>query len=262
VLHIDVHGRQRTARVVLVHGFTQTGRVWGAVAAELARSHQVVAVDAPGHGYSEHISADLWQGARLLGEAGGQAAYIGYSMGGRLCLHLALTAPYLVRKLVLVGATAGIDHDTERTARRAADEVLACELERDGLDPFLDRWLAQPLFAGLAGDRAERAARRQNTVEGLASSLRLAGTGTQEPLWARLHRLSMPVLVVAGASDAKFTALGRRLAEAIGANARLEVIPEAGHAVHLEQPARFLTAVAPFLVADHDSTIPSASNPP
>lgn len=262
VLHLDVHGSRRGSRVVLVHGFTQTGRAWSRIAPALARGHQVVTVDAPGHGYSEHIRGDLWQSARLLGEAGGPAAYLGYSMGGRICLHLALTAPYLVQKLVLVGATAGIDDPEARAVRRRADEELAGQIERDGVEAFLDDWLANPLFASLAPEAAELEARRHNTAAGLASSLRLVGTGTQEPLWDRLHRLAMPVLVVAGGGDAKFTELGRRLVSSIGANAQLEVIPDAGHAVHLERPEQFLAAVTLFLSADHDTTIPSPRSTP
>lgn len=261
VLHIDVHGSRRGSRVVLVHGFTQTGRAWTRIVPALARSHQVVTVDAPGHGYSDHIRGDLWQSARLLGEAGGPAAYLGYSMGGRLCLHLALTAPYLVQRLVLVGATAGIDDPPARDARRRADEELARQIERDGVEAFLTTWLANPLFSGLPREAAELDARRQNTAAGLASSLRLSGTGSQEPLWDRLHRLTMPVLVVAGATDDKFTELGRRMAEAIGTNARLEVIADAGHAVHLEAPEQFLAAVTPFLQV-HDTTIPNPRSTP
>jgi pimeloyl-ACP methyl ester carboxylesterase len=164
--------------------------------------------------------------------------------------------------LVLVGATAGIDDRAERSARREADERLAADLERDGLDAFLERWLANPLFAGLSPEDASLDARRQNTVAGLAASLRLTGTGSQEPLWDRLGGLPMPVLVVAGEDDTKFTELGERLVEAIGASAALAVIPGAGHAVHLEQPAAFLAVVAPFLASGHDSTIPDASSMP
>ena len=78
--------------------------------------------------------------------------------------------------------------------------------------------------------------RRRNTVAGLAASLRLAGTGTQADLWGRLGRLDVPVLVLAGERDAKFTALGRELAATIGENARFEAVADAGHAAHLEQP--------------------------
>src|SRR5690606_23536537 len=118
----------------------------------------------------------------LLGDAAGPATYVGYSMGGRLALHLALARPDLVRRLVLIGATGGIDDEDDRAARRAADERLAAHLEQVGVATFVDEWLAQPLFAGLSPTAAARDERLANTAEGLASSLRLAGTGTQEPL--------------------------------------------------------------------------------
>jgi pimeloyl-ACP methyl ester carboxylesterase len=140
--------------------------------------------------------------------------------------------------------TAGIDDDEERAARRAADGVLADRLEDIGTDAFLDEWLAQPLFAGLPADG--RGARSRDAA-GLAWSLRLAGTGTQEPLWDRLGELAMPVLVVAGERDEKFRTLGARLVEGIGANAELAVVADAGHAAHLERPDGFLAAVRPWL---------------
>jgi 2-succinyl-6-hydroxy-2,4-cyclohexadiene-1-carboxylate synthase len=237
-------------RLVLVHGFTQDGRCWGQVAAGLAAGHEVVLVDAPGHGRSAAVTAGLEEGAALLGATGGPAAYLGYSMGGRLCLTLALARPDLVRALVLVGATAGIEDPVERAARRERDEALAARLEAVGVPAFVDEWLAQPLFAGLPAEAAFAAERREGTVAGLAASLRTAGTGAQEPSWHRLHELAMPVLVVAGERDARFAALGRRLAAAVGANATFATVPGAGHAAHLEAPAPFLDVVLPWL-ADH-----------
>lgn len=273
MLHIDVHGRG--ARVVLVHGFTQTRRSWGPVLDGIRRHHQVVCVDAPGHGLSARYAVGLWEGARLLGEVGGPAAYLGYSMGGRLALHLAVAAPYLVRRLVLVGATPGIEDAAEREARRRDDEERALALERRGLDAFLDAWLAGPLFEGLSVAAADVDARRENTVAGLAASLRLAGTGAQEPLWDHLSSLAMPVLVVAGERDGRFLETGRRMVATIGANASLAVVPGAGHAAHLERPADFLHIVGPFLCenesttghgrssgAGHGHEIPRASNTP
>jgi 2-succinyl-6-hydroxy-2,4-cyclohexadiene-1-carboxylate synthase len=236
-------------RLVLVHGFTQTGRSWDGVATELSAEHEVVLVDAPGHGGSSAVQADLVAGADLLGAAGGHAVYVGYSMGGRLCLHLAVQQPELVRGLVLLGATAGIDDDAERAARRAADEALAADLERDGLDAFLERWLANGLFAGLPAGAAQLDDRRRNTVPGLASSLRHAGTGTQDPLWDGLPALAMPVLVLAGEHDGKFTALGRRMAAAIGSNATFAAVADAGHAAHLEQPRAFASLLRTWLAA-------------
>ena len=230
--------------VVLVHGFTQTGRSWDPVAEHLAGRFEVVTVDAPGHGASTDVGADLVVGAGLLGDAGGRATYVGYSMGGRLCLHLALTRPELVERLVLISATGGIDDAGDRAARRASDEQLAAAIERDGVDAFLRRWVDQPLFATLPDPGLDD--RRRNTVAGLASSLRLAGTGTQEPLWDRLPGLTMPVLLVAGSLDAKFVAAAERMAALIP-DVTLAVVDGAGHTVHLEQPAAFLTVLDAWL---------------
>ena len=231
-----------------MHGFTQTAASWSLIATAFAEAGcEVICPDAPGHGRSGAVAADLVAGADLLAQCGGRAVYIGYSMGGRLALHTALRHPELVEGLILLGATAGIDAEAERTARRVADELLADELERDGIDLFLVRWLANPLFATLQPDPGDLAARRTNTVRGLASSLRLAGTGAQEPLWDRLAVLTMPVLLLAGERDPKFLALAERMAVAIGENTSLGIVADAGHAAHLERPDAFVEHVRRFL---------------
>lgn len=244
-LHAERDGEG--SRLVLVHGFTQTRRCWGPFADALAGTHQLLRVDAPRHGRSAGIGGDLWAGARRAGRTGGAAAYLGYSMGARLCLHLALADPDLVRGLVLIGGTAGIEDDGDRAERRASDLRLADTVEELGVNGFLDRWLAQPLFAGVPEDRQFRSERRENTVEGLASSLREAGTGSQDPLWVRLRELEMPVLVLAGALDDKYVALGRRIAHDTGDNATFETVDGSGHAAHLEQPERTARLVATWL---------------
>jgi 2-succinyl-6-hydroxy-2,4-cyclohexadiene-1-carboxylate synthase len=245
VLHVEVDGSG--PRLVLVHGFTQTGRSWGPVAAALAAEHEVVRVDAPGHGHSSTVTADMVQGADLLAATAGRATYLGYSMGARLCLHLALARPDLVPALILVSGTAGIEDPADRQARQRHDEALATELEAVGVAEFVQRWLALPLFAGLTGDAAGTAARLENTEPGLAASLRLAGAGAQESLWSRLGELSMPVLAVAGQGDERFVARAEAMATAIGDNATVAVVPGAGHVVHLQAPDAFLAVVRPFL---------------
>lgn len=235
--------------IVLVHGFTQTGRCWGPEAADLATDHEVIRVDAPGHGGSAAILAGLRTGGRLIADQGGEATYVGYSMGARFCLHLALSNPELVRGLVLIGGTAGIEDPAERAERRAQDVRTAARIREEGLEAFLDAWLTQPLFARLPAEAAHRAERLENTVDGLVSSLEQAGTGSQDPSWHKLSTLAMPVLVVAGSLDEKFAALGARMADAIGANATLALVPDAGHAAHLEQPAAFLSILRPWLAA-------------
>jgi 2-succinyl-6-hydroxy-2,4-cyclohexadiene-1-carboxylate synthase len=246
VLHRLVEG-ERGEPLVLAHGFTQTLASWDPVAARLRARRRLVRVDLPGHGGSATVRAGFAQAAALLGEAGGRAAYVGYSLGGRLCLRLALDQPHLVRALVLVGASPGIADRADRAARRAADDALAAALERDGLERFLDRWLAQPLFATLTPERAGRAGRLANTSEGLAASLRLHGTGAQAPLWERLGSLRPPVLLLTGALDRKFADLAERMAAAIGAHAQVALVPDAGHAAHLERPGEVGERIERFL---------------
>lgn len=244
-LHTDISGSGRD--VVLLHGFTQTGRSWRSIAQPLSAGHRVTTVDAPGHGESSEVLLDLPRAADAVADACGGAVYVGYSMGARLALHLAVRHPQLVHGLVLLGATPGILDASERMARRASDVVLAKRIEAIGVPVFIEEWLQNPLFAGLPVDAVDRADRARNTAAGLASSLRLAGTGAQEPLWDRLAELNMPVLVLAGSADHKFTAIGRQMAEAIGDNARFEQIEGAGHSAHLEQPEAFVTVVAAWL---------------
>ena len=280
--------------VVVLHGFTQSGASWLPMARRLSADHLVVAVDLPGHGASAGVAAGLWDGAALIGEAAtaaldtaaldtaaldtvalpsagdgtgtgdrpgdagrrlGRAAYVGYSLGGRFALHLALLRPEIISRLVVVSASGGIDGEDQRAARRAADEDIARRVESDGVDAFVRWWLERPLFATLAPAAAAVDSRLGGSAAGLASSLRLAGAGRQQPLWSRLGALTMPVLVVAGALDEAYAARAHRLATAIGANARVAIIDGAGHACHLEAPERWWAAVGPFLAdsAGHGS---------
>ncbi len=234
-------------RFVLAHGFTQTARSWstfGRLLEAQLPGAETIAVDLPGHGTAPPPSdADLWESADRLVDTGGTATYVGYSMGGRVSLHAALAQPVPVRALVLIGATAGIDDPDERRARRAADERLADHIETVGVDTFIDEWLGNALFAGLTEQTAMRDDRLRNTAAGLAASLRATGTGTQEPLWERLGEIDVPVLVLAGQDDAKFRAIGERMADLL-ASSTFEVIAGAGHSVHLEQPEATAAAIA------------------
>ena len=236
-------------RIVFAHGFTQTGHSWGRVVAMLEASLgdvEALAPDLPGHGDAAELRGDLWQCADALASVGDRATYVGYSMGGRIALHVALRHPESVERLVLVGATAGIDDDDDRSERRTSDNELADHIIRRSVPAFIDEWLDDPLFAGLTDDTAMRDDRLRNTATGLASSLRLAGTGTQEPLWDRLGEIRCPVLVIVGERDAKFTALGRRIVDGVS-NGRLVIVPDSGHSVHLERPDATVAAIHDFL---------------
>ena len=232
---------------MLAHGFTQTARSWGRFATLVGAGRELVRVDLPGHGGSSEVHADLVRGGELLAEAAssGDAPFdlLGYSLGARVALHAALGAPRGLRRLVLIGGTAGIEDPVRREERRRRDEALAAELEAD-LDGFLARWVAAPMFAGLRELDLEE--RRRNTKAGLASSLRLASTGCQRPLWSRLNELHAPLLALAGADDVRFALAAARLAREAPDGA-FSLVPGAGHAAHLAQPELCALIVRRFL---------------
>lgn len=227
--------------LVLLHGFGGTRHAWDAVAAQLSPQRYLpLALDLPGHGdAAEQVAPISFDScvAHVLANAPERFALCGYSLGGRVALHVALAAPERVTRLVLVSTSAGIDDGAERADRRAADRRLADELERIAFEQFIERWRTQPLFADDPPEVGElaREDQRRNRPHALAAVLRGIGTGEMTPLWDRLGELTMPVAVVVGERDAKFRALGERMAVLIPA-AQLVVIP-GGHGLPLESPA-------------------------
>lgn len=236
--------------VVLLHGFAGTRHAWDGVAALLdGERYRPLALDLRGHGAARaarpigfaEVVADV------LAAAPGRFALCGYSMGGRIALHVALAAPSRISRLVLISSSAGIDGPAERAARRRADERLAGEIERGSIEEFVARWRAQPLFAEDPEWVRERAAldQRRNDPAALAAVLRALGTGRMAPLWERIAALRVPLAALAGERDAKFVALADRLV-ATAPLGRSVTVPGAGHALLVEAPA----AVAAVIGAD------------
>ncbi len=257
--------------LVLLHGFTGSAATWAPHLDAFTGHFSVIAVDLPGHGASdalpdparygmEQCVSDLLALFDRLEIA--RASLLGYSMGGRVALNLAIAAPERIRALVLESASPGIADLEERLARRRSDAALADMIEREGIEAFVDYWERLSLFVSQAAlpasirDR-QRAQRLANSARGLATSLRCIGTGMMEPLHDRLGEVRLPVLLIAGGLDEKYCRLGKSMAGAIP-TARLVVVPDAGHSVHLEQPEAFHRHVLEFLESEgcHGPTDP------
>ncbi len=246
--------------VVLLHGFTGSTETWTELQSALDDRFTTLAVDLTGHGKSAvpadpnryslsqfaHDIRDILDG---LGIA--RAVLLGYSMGGRAALRFAIANPDRVAGLILESTSPGISEPTERAQRVAADTALAASIERDGISAFVDRWERLPLWSSLANVPEEsrvllRAQRLSNRPLGIANSLRGAGAGAEPAVTELLTTIRTPVLIVAGALDPKYFALGRIMAASFP-RARLEVVAGVGHMVHLEQPAQFSKLVMGFL---------------
>ena len=248
--------------LVMLHGFTGSAAGWGSHLDTFASyGWRVIALDLPGHGQSdapddaqryaiENCQQYILAALQELGVKQGEAVLLGYSMGGRIALYTAFSGFF--RALILESASPGLEDPAERERRRSSDEALAASIERDGVPAFIERWEKLPLFASqnTLPAEARKALRRQrlnNRASGLAQSLRGAGVGVQPSLHARLPTLHMPVMLIAGELDTKFTAIARSMAQALP-QSQLCIVPGAGHAVHLEQPEEFASLVGDFLI--------------
>ena len=221
--------------IAFVHGFTQTGTSWLPLLEHMVTPVCATLIDAPDHGNSR-VSLSLSETAEALSTLAAGQTLAGYSMGARMALTAAVAHPRAFTRLILVSGTAGLDTEEERRQRRDSDEALASHIEDIGVEAFISEWLSNPMFAGLSTENARISERLTNNAAGLASSLRLAGTGTQQPLWNSLHFLTMPVLIIAGENDAKFSAIAQRLHSLIPTS-ELHIHAHVGHTVHLEDPA-------------------------
>jgi 2-succinyl-6-hydroxy-2,4-cyclohexadiene-1-carboxylate synthase len=224
--------------VVLIPGFTQTAASWAGAREIVDASCDVIAVEVP-------VRDTFAATARSIGVRGQRAIYVGYSMGGRLALRLAIDHPELVEGLVLVSMSPGIRDPNARRERVASDEALAQEVERNGTDAFLTSWLAQPLFATVPPGAPGLAERRALAPAYLAHCLRVLGAGAMEPMWDQLGQLRMPVGLVTGRLDAKYEAIALQMLERITGDVS-HVALDCGHAVPLEQPAVLGGYIAAF----------------
>jgi len=271
--------------VLMLHGFMGSGADWLPVAkAAGTRRRRYLCPDLPGHGVVQHlldgadapmkeVAASLVAGLERRGI--GPCALAGYSMGGRLALYLAIHFPARFTRLVLLSASPGIADPDERRERRLRDKQLALHLRQfhsaretgdasiepahpENYEPswdgnfhaFLRRWYMQPMFESLL-ERPELLdeilqRRGGNNPKALAASLHGLGTGMQPSLWHRLGSVKVPVLLVSGERDAKFTAIAQAMREELS-GARHEVIEGCGHCPHEEVPGQFASLLDSFL---------------
>ncbi len=238
--------------LVALHGFTLTGAQFAPLATYLDR--HVLAPDLPGHGATSVTPVDLPTTidaiAGWLTDLATPVPIVGYSMGGRVAMSLALDHPELVDRLVVISAGPGIRDPKQRAARARNDKHLAARIREVGVDRFLDDWLDAPITSTAAVDEttssADRAIRQGNSGSGLAAALRGLGQGVSPYLGDRLGELAMPLLTVAGGNDVQYREHAASLAAAAGDGIH-QVVAGVGHNVVLEAPEALGALIEEFL---------------
>jgi 2-succinyl-6-hydroxy-2,4-cyclohexadiene-1-carboxylate synthase len=257
--HYVLHGKGEP--LLLLHGFTGSSQNWSPVMATFADKYAVIAPDLIGHGQTasppnpdrytiQHVCDDI---ATLIQTLTPQPVHLlGYSMGGRVALALAIAYPHLVKTLTLESASPGLENEAERAMRQTSDDTLATRIEQVGIEAFVDEWERLSLWHTQTPEQknALRVQRLRNHPTGLANSLRGYGTGVQPSLWAKLSQVHMPTLLIVGEYDKKFVQIAEQMHTRLS-HSHKHTIPQAGHTTHLENSAIFVRVVLEFL-ANHE----------
>ncbi len=255
-------GKSTDFPIVFLHGFMGDRHEFSDVIPHLSSQFYCLAVDLPGHGHTQVTAGeDYYQMAptaygliEFLDALGiGQCILVGYSMGGRLALYLALHFPQRFARVILESASPGLKTQAERDQRRQHDFSRAQALETSPFSQFLDHWYDQPLFQSIKThpDFAKLRQRRlQNNPLELAKSLRYLSTGMQPALWSHLQTNPVPLLLLVGQRDQKFVAINtamRDRSQPPFPQPWLEIIPHCGHNVHWEDSDAFVHRLNFFL---------------
>ncbi|MBW1895467.1 MAG: 2-succinyl-6-hydroxy-2,4-cyclohexadiene-1-carboxylate synthase [Deltaproteobacteria bacterium] len=259
VLYYKCRGNQSAPPIVFLHGFMGSGQDWAEVIDALSDRYYCLTIDLPGHGRSLHFTDDRSYtiSEASLGIVGAMnkagispAPIVGYSMGGRLALSLAIHHRHVCSRLIVESATAGIVDENARAQRLAEDEKRAMELEQGEFEDFLRTWYRQPIFASLIDDEEKLEdvlrQRRKNKPAKLAKALRGMSVGAQAPLWEFLPCVNIPVLLVAGEQDGKYKDIVKKMATSLP-RARVEIVSEAGHNAHMDRPSVVARLIDQFL---------------
>ena len=243
--------------LVLLHGFMGSGESFKHLLPSLMEFCNPVTIDLLGHGNTEgaelhyrfSTKEQVTDLIKLISEQLHHPLHLyGYSMGGRLALQLAIHKPQLFRGLILESSTFGIEGETERQARQSLDAQW-CDQIMGNYKGFLEEWKKMPLFGNPINPELTKELHQVQVKQNplwMSNSLESFGTGTMPCVRERLGELKMPVQLIAGEQDSKFIHINRLIEKEIE-DCRLEVVPEAMHRVHLEQPEKVVEVIKKFI---------------
>jgi 2-succinyl-6-hydroxy-2,4-cyclohexadiene-1-carboxylate synthase len=260
--YVQRYGDPLDPLLLLLHGFMGSGEDWDAVIINLSLDFYCLTINLPGHRSALLADCSMEDEGKCsipqiateilsILPADRPINLLGYSLGGRIALYLALHYPDRFHKVILESTSWGLPTESERQARRQSDEAIARKLRRRDLSwpAFVDHWYQQPVFAGIT-DHPHFPALRQRRLQqdpiALANSLTSVGLGTQPYLKDQLTLNQLPLLLLVGEWDQKFVDIGQQMVGSCPP-AKLSIVPQCSHNVHFQQPDRWLQAVQEFL---------------
>ncbi len=256
-LHYQIRGNRQHPSLLFLHGFLGNHQMWLPLISSLQKQFCCLLVDLPGHGnspipgsFKEYSFPRLTDAlVTLLHELQiSSCSLVGYSLGGRLALHLALSHQHLIDTLILESSSPGLKTVEARKERLENDEGWAKKLETLPMPEFIEAWYNQGIFASLKQHPrfAELVQKRSlNNGPNLAKALRAMSVGRQKSLWGDLSKLQTPLLLMTGRQDHKYQKIFQQM-QSLAPNAELQLVKNAGHNAHFEQPGEFTTRLHEF----------------
>ncbi len=239
-IYYEVHGEGPA--LLLTHGYSATSQMWSGQIEALAKAYKLILWDMRGHGQSDYPAdpaayseaATVADMAALLDAVGAERAIVGgLSLGGYMSLAFHLAHPERVRALLIIDTGPGYRNDEAREGWNRNALKTAERYETEGL-------------GRLAAGSVEMRTSRHRSADGLALAARGMLTQKDAQVISSLPTIAVPSVVVVGADDTPFLAASDYMAAKIP-GARKVVIPAAGHAANIDQPAAFNTAILSFL---------------
>ncbi|XP_009764985.1 protein PHYLLO, chloroplastic isoform X1 [Nicotiana sylvestris] len=257
--------------VVFLHGFLGTGGDWISIMKAISGSARCIAVDLPGHGRSKLLGQDygleeprlsIMAFANILQQLFDslqcqKVTLVGYSLGARISLYMALKYNDKVAGAVIISGSPGLMDEEARKVRWAKDDFAACFLVSSGLEPFLGAWYSGDLWNSLRTHphfSKTLASRLQHCdLKNLGRVLSDLSVGRQPPLWEDLKSCRVPLQFIVGEKDVKFRRIAQKMRDTMCQSTDTTNVPEiveipySGHAAHIENPLPVISAISQFI---------------
>ena len=258
-INVEIAGDGDTS-LLFIHGFAGSAEDWNEIVEALSGDFKLVSIDMPGFGKSakpdepEYYSQSFGRAVitSVIKQLGlDKVILVGYSMGGRFALDVVAADSQSVIGLILESSAPGIEDEEQRELRVLSDTALANAITEKGMEWFVNYWSGIDLFQSqkelselkmLQQDHR----RLRNTTIALTNSLRAFGAGVMEPLWNYLHTIDVPILLLTGELDSKFTAINGRMSVMFPLCKHI-VVKNTGHNIHLENPSEFVNLLKDFI---------------
>lgn len=244
--------------ILFIHGFTCSSDYWNDVISNLGEDILCVTYDLPGHGKTTIHTDDTYYTLdfqlKLIDfiidffQIKNFGIY-GYSMGGRIALNYAIKNK--VDFLILESTNPGLESEDERNLRYVEDKKIVEFIESHSVKEFIDVWMAKDLFKDLSSNNPNmfnkiKTMKYHNNKTGLIKSLLGMSQGIIKPVWEELENLDIPVLLLSGSEDEKYTKIHKKMNKLLP-NAQNISIKGVSHNIHLSKPDVLAQYVKAFL---------------